>query len=71
MSLQIFVTLSSIFVKNWMKNQNLRGQNYSCYQYKQDFNCYFHDFGKKSLYHLSLSEEEHPSPVGEGVMVKV
>jgi hypothetical protein len=30
-----------------MKHLNLRGQNYSFYQYKQDFNCYFHDFGKK------------------------
>jgi hypothetical protein len=46
MSIQIFVTLSAIFVKNLMKNQNLRCQNYSFYQSKPDFNRYFYDFGK-------------------------
>jgi hypothetical protein len=53
---KFFFTLSAIFVKNSMKNQNLYGQNYSFYQYKQDLSCYFHDFEKKvCLYHLSLS----------------
>jgi hypothetical protein len=33
--------------RNEWKIKNLHGQNYSFYQYKQDFNCYFHDFGKK------------------------
>jgi hypothetical protein len=47
MSIQIFVTLSAIFVKNLMKNLNLLGQNYSFYQYKHDFGCYFYDFEKK------------------------
>ena len=41
-SIQIFVTLSAIYVKNIMKNQNLRGQNYSF----QDFSCYFQDSKK-------------------------
>jgi hypothetical protein len=49
MSIQIFVTLSAIFVENLMKNQNLHGQNYSFYQYKQDFSCCFHDFEKKKF----------------------
>jgi hypothetical protein len=55
MSIQIFIILSAIFVKNWLKNWNFHGQNYSFYQYKHEFSCYFHDFGEKNcLYHLSL-----------------
>jgi hypothetical protein len=54
-SIQIFVTFSAIFVKNGMQNLNLLCQNYSFYQYKLDFSGYFHDFEKKSMYHLSLT----------------
>jgi hypothetical protein len=47
MSIQIFITLSAISVKIWMKNWNLLGQSYSFYRYIQDFSYYFHDFEKK------------------------
>jgi hypothetical protein len=64
MSIHIFVTLSAIFVKNWMNNWNLLGQNYSFYQYKHDFSCYFHDFEKKSVNISCLSLQIHSQNFG-------
>jgi hypothetical protein len=56
MSMQIFVTLSAIFVKNLMIN--LRGQNHSFYQYKQDFSCYLMILGGNKFVSFVLNHHD-------------